>query len=202
VIKLQKGGLNIGDSVKTLTKRFGKDYALGKPKFTFGIVKRIKGKLVSILWEGERRRMDSIATHLIKVDGASIMLLSDDGEQMALPMYRCAETPEEEEWTIDDLIEGDKEMFDQLEESMDLQTWQNFKKEHNYAAEKWNSLTILPIMEVGANISPNHMGGTWPRDFYEALVRPDWRRWVEAVKDEIESWNVFEACEEVSYLAV
>jgi hypothetical protein len=202
VIKLQKGVLNIGDSVKTLTKRFGKDYALGKPKFTFGIVKKMKGKLVSILWEGERRSMNSKATHLIKVDGASIMLMSDDGEQMALPMYRCAETPEEEDWSIDDLIEGDKEMFDQLEESMDLQTWQNFKKEHNYAAEKWNSLTILPIMEVGASLSANHMGGTWPRDFYEALVRPDWRRWVEAVKDEIESWNVFEACEEVSYLAV
>jgi hypothetical protein len=56
--------------------------------------------------------------------------MSDDGEQMALPMYRCAETPEEEDWSIDDLIEGDKEMFDQLEESMDLQTWQNFKKAH------------------------------------------------------------------------
>ncbi len=46
------------------------------------------------------------------------------------------------------------------------------------------------------------IGGTWPRDFYEALVRPDWRQWVEAVKDENESWATFEACEEVTYDAV
>ena len=54
-------------------------------------------------------------------------------------------------------------------------------------------------MEVGASISGGEMGETWPRDFYEALVRPDWRRWVVAVKDEIESWAAFEACEEIAY---
>ncbi len=35
--------------------------------------------------------------------------------------------------------------------------------------------TILPILEVGSCLSdpdPNS-GGNWPRDFYEALVRPD-----------------------------
>jgi hypothetical protein len=57
-------------------------------------------------------------------------------------------------------------------------------------------------MEVGSAISGEGMGGTWPNDFYEALVRPDWRSWVEAVKNEIESWIIFEACEEVSYLEV
>ena len=31
------------------------------------------------------------------------------------------------------------------------------------------------------------MGGTWPKDFYEALVRPDWRLWVTVVKDEMGS---------------
>jgi hypothetical protein len=34
------------------------------------------------------------------------------------------------------------------------------------------------------------------------LVRPDWREWVQAVKDEIESWETFQACEEVSYHAI
>ena len=29
----------------------------------------------------------------------------------------------------------------------------------------------------------------WPKTFFEALVRSDWRRWVEAVKKEIEAWN-------------
>ena len=61
--------------------------------------------------------------------------------------------------------------------------------------------TILPILEVGSCLSdpdPNS-GGNWPKDFYEALVRPDWRLWVEAVKSENESWNTFDACEEVPY---
>jgi hypothetical protein len=46
------------------------------------------------------------------------------------------------------------------------------------------------------------LGGTHPRDFYEALVRPDWREWVQAVKDEIESWEAFQAYEEVNYHAI
>ena len=61
--------------------------------------------------------------------------------------------------------------------------------------------TILPVLEVGCCLSdpdPN-AGGNWPKDFYEALVRPDWRLWVEAVKSENESWNTFDACEEVPY---
>jgi hypothetical protein len=66
----------------------------------------------------------------------------------------------------------------------------------------WNVDTILPIMEVGCCVSGSELGGTWPRDFYEALIRPDWRRWIEAVKDENESWNVFEACEEVTHSSI
>jgi hypothetical protein len=57
-------------------------------------------------------------------------------------------------------------------------------------------------MEVGSSITTAGLGGTHPRDFYEALVRPDWREWVQAVKDEIESWEAFQACEEVSYHAI
>jgi hypothetical protein len=33
----------------------------------------------------------------------------------------------------------------------------------------------------------------WPKNFFEALIRPDWRSWVEAVKKEIESWLTFNA---------
>jgi len=63
VIKLQNGRLAIGDEVKTSTTRFGDEYALGKPEFTFGVVKKIKGKLASILWEGEKRGMNSKVSH-------------------------------------------------------------------------------------------------------------------------------------------
>jgi hypothetical protein len=39
-------------------------------------------------------------------------------------------------------------------------------------------------------------------DFYEDLVRPDWREWVQAVKDENESWTTFDACQEVDYHSI
>ena len=57
--------LKVGDKVKTSTERFGKEWAVGRPKFTFGVVKKIKGDLVSILWEGELRRMNAKAHHLL-----------------------------------------------------------------------------------------------------------------------------------------
>ena len=30
---------------------------------------------------------------------------------------------------------------------------------------------------------------SWPKDFFSALVKSDWRRWVEAVKKEIDAWD-------------
>ena len=33
-------------------------------------------------------------------------------------------------------------------------------------------------------------------------MRPDWRLWEDAVKSVIESWNTFEACEEVPYNSI
>jgi hypothetical protein len=39
----------------------------------------------------------------------------------------------------------------------------------------------------------------WPKDFFEALVRSDWRKWVEAVKKEVDGWNDMDAVEIVPY---
>jgi hypothetical protein len=39
----------------------------------------------------------------------------------------------------------------------------------------------------------------WPRNFFEAIVRPDWRSWVEAVKKEIASWLTFNAYTEIAF---
>ncbi len=54
---------------------------------------------------------------------------------------------------------------------------------------------ILPILEVGSALAPaeGSEATTLPKDFFEALVREDWRDWVSAVKTEIDSWNMFEA---------
>ena len=62
--------------------------------------------------------------------------------------------------------------------------------------------TILPILSVGTALSPQSGKETsnWPRDFYEALLRDDWRDWVQAVKNEIDSWAMFEASTEIPYI--
>jgi hypothetical protein len=67
---------------------------------------------------------------------------------------------------------------------------------------KISNETILPILsEVGAlTHSPDNEMGSWPRDFYEALLREDWRDWVQAVKNENDSWSMLEASSEVATL--
>jgi hypothetical protein len=39
----------------------------------------------------------------------------------------------------------------------------------------------------------------WPRDFFHALVSPEWREWVLAVKKEVESWLTFNAYTEIPF---
>ena len=38
-----------------------------------------------------------------------------------------------------------------------------------------------------------------PKDFFQAMCKPDWREWVAAVKKEIESWLVFNAYSEIPF---
>jgi hypothetical protein len=39
----------------------------------------------------------------------------------------------------------------------------------------------------------------WPKDFFQAMCKPDWREGVAAVKKEIESWLVFNAYSEIAF---
>jgi len=128
------------------------------------------------------------------------MFVGNDGLDLAIPTYAIASDPEGL-CSIDEYVERDEEMFDRLEEDL-LKDIERFKNENNFQPEEWIARTILPIMEVGASISGDEMGGSWPKDFYEALVRPDWRLWVTAVKDEMDSWLAFEACEEIPYESI
>ena len=62
--------------------------------------------------------------------------------------------------------------------------------------DRANSIrTILPVLEVGTALAPtdSHEKTSLQRDFFEALVREDWRDWVLAVKTEMDSWNIFKA---------
>ncbi len=57
------------------------------------------------------------------------------------------------------------------------------------------------MLELNSELasSANDGTGNLPRDFWQALVSPQWREWVNAVKAEIESWDLFEAAEEVFF---
>ncbi len=57
------------------------------------------------------------------------------------------------------------------------------------------------MLELNSELasSANDGTGNLSRDFWQALVSPQWREWVNAVKAEIESWDLFEAAEEVSF---
>ena len=144
------------DKVQILTTHFGEEYAKGKPKYTKGIVKTVKGQIAYVLWEDQPTGGKPWKTRMARLEKVGSILsivcdLSSDTGNMLWPYKTLS--------------------------------------------------TILPILEVGSCLSdpdPN-AGGNWPRDFYEALVRPDWRLWVEAVKSENESWEAFDACEEIPY---
>jgi hypothetical protein len=56
----------IGQRVKIRTVKFGEDYAIGKPRYTHGTVKKIHNNVVHVLWDGSKRREISHAIHLIK----------------------------------------------------------------------------------------------------------------------------------------
>ena len=187
----KNGKLKVGDKVKTSTERFGKEWAVGRPKFTFGVVKKIKEDLVSILWEGELRRMNAKAHHLVRVKGASIMMATKSRGRFACPTYNVVSEDEPVDWLIDEAMEQDRCKSNAVEDEIRRKAMVQFKAENKFLPDEWIARTILPIMEVGASISTEEMGGTWPRDFYEALIRPNWRLWVEAVKCELESWTTF-----------
>ena len=57
------------------------------------------------------------------------------------------------------------------------------------------------MLELNSELANNAYDetGNLPRDFWQALVSPQLREWVSAVKAEIESWDLFEAAEEVAF---
>jgi hypothetical protein len=61
--------------------------------------------------------------------------------------------------------------------------------------------SIMASLEVGCALkrSEENEETSWPKDFFEALVRNDWRHWVMAVQKENESWRTFDASGEVRY---
>jgi hypothetical protein len=74
--------------------------------------------------------------------------------------------------------------------------------DESWYCDKANSIrNILPVLEVGTAFTPADGTGTTtlPKDFFEALIREDWRDWLLAVKTEMDSWSMFEAATVVPY---
>ena len=55
---------------------------------------------------------------------------------------------------------------------------------------KVTSAKIVVLLMEGNKVAFDHADANkMPRNFFEVLVRSDWRKWVEAVKRELEGWN-------------
>ena len=67
--------------------------------------------------------------------------------------------------------------------------------------DKMCSSSVMLALEVGATTAtgPADLKQPWPKDFFDALVRSDWRAWVTAVKKENDGWHDNDAAEEVAY---
>ena len=62
------------------------------------------------------------------------------------------------------------------------------------------SMVVTLVLSSVFNVEEDPMDKTkWPKDFFHALVRDDWRDWVMAVKKEINSWMDFDAYSEIPY---
>ena len=106
---------------------------------------------------------------------------------------------------------GGKEIYDTYLSHLDNQFEDDDPDQDNVVATvcykgKWfrksqTFYTIMATLEVNSALkrSEESEETSWPKDFFEALVRNDWREWVAAVQKENESWRTFEASEEVKY---
>jgi hypothetical protein len=66
---------------------------------------------------------------------------------------------------------------------------------------KLDASVMVTIMIVNALKTPKDPLDKegWPRDFFHAMVSPDWREWIAAIKKEIASWLDFNAYSEIPF---
>jgi hypothetical protein len=79
----------------------------------------------------------------------------------------------------------------------------NMVKARDLRLEKPKMTALLIIQVLMAGVFKKEEDpldkNNWPKNFFEALVRSDWRSWVEAVKKEIQSWLTFDAYTEIPF---
>jgi hypothetical protein len=152
--------------------------------------------MVKVLYDEDDVEWKSHATHLTKVRAA----------MMTSTMETLAQRDLREEKLIGDLLRA-KDKYEaavaiQPEETCpnDKRVWE-YTHKHGWFKADSGMKTILPVLELNAQLanSANDEPGNLPKDFWQALIRNDWRSWVSAVKTEMESWDLFDAAEVVAF---
>jgi hypothetical protein len=59
--------------------------------------------------------------------------------------------------------------------------------------------TIMSVLELGRlpDFESKAQKTSWPKDFFEAMIRDDWRDWIASIKKEQDGWNDNDATTEV-----
>jgi hypothetical protein len=154
--------------------------------------------MVIVLYVEDNVEWKSHAMHLTKVRAM----------MMASTMETKAERDQREEKMFKDLLcatdkwEAAIAMQPEAAYPNDRTRWRNttFAKQGWFKADS-RLKTILPVLELNAELtsSANDEPGNLPKDFWQALISKEWRSWVSAVKTEIESWDLFDAAEEIAF---
>ena len=84
-----------------------------------------------------------------------------------------------------------------LDGSRDLVKWRDLRIERLKADAAF--FVTLMVTEALKPSRDSIDKANWPKDFFHALVSPEWRDWVLAVKKEIESWLAFNAYSEIDF---
>ena len=76
-----------------------------------------------------------------------------------------------------------------------------YSKDHKKIekSNKQTTTSVMAMLEVGAELkhSNDDLKSAWPKNFVEAIARSDWRKWVAAVKKEVDGWRDCNTSEEV-----
>jgi hypothetical protein len=167
-------GLETGDRVKILTKMFGTKYAQGREKYSYGKVVSAKGNMINVLYDEDNVEWKSHITHLTKIS----MIATEERTVIAAGSPRPV---------FEAYINGGVRVRSKWVDRECVNA--------GWFRGNSNNQTILPVLEMNAKLtkSAGDEPGNLLRDFWQAMVSPEWREWISAVKAEIESWDLFEA---------
>ena len=184
----------IGTRVKIKTTRFDNaadatKWSEGKPEYTYGnIVKQKKQKVVTVLWDGDLAAMDSHASHLdfenTEDANASNQTPHEENTMMARVLITAMAKAEH-------IQDPHLYYFTQalINTNGDLEAARTLEPYRSLAA-------VASSLEVDERITPREKylskdyPEKFPTNFLDALLKDDWRKWIEAYRKEWSTWEL------------